>query len=380
MSGADLVPASRRVLAVVSRFKWSHIDYLHALAKEVDLRVVWSGVGHAGASEQAIKEGLPAESIGSIDVDGASAVGERLVAAIATHDAETLHVMYYEHEQLTTLARDVAGGSRRLIWECRDPLTTLRGAGPESAEWRDEAAALAAADGHILVSEALRDYLERCHAVDLTSALIVPHAFARRNAGPLAPKLSTADGRTHIALVGTADSQPDEGRYYGNIIRRLVGMGFVVHSHFHEIEGVPLDEYRDLAAELPDYEFHSTEVFRAGHDLSTVMSQYDLMGVFHELAAPRHNESATLAVCVPTKAVSAWLHGAIPIVTFRHYGGLAELVDRLGVGFVVDDWHEVGGLVGDWPRIRTATGACIAHRDEFTHEFQAARVAAYYEA
>jgi hypothetical protein len=372
--------APQRVLAVVSRFKWSHIDYLLALAQEVDLRVVWSGVGHEGAPEQAIKEGLRAESIGSIFVDGEPFVEDRLAAAIAAHDPAVVHVMYYEHERLTILARRAAGLTRRLIWECRDPLTTLRGAGPGSPEWRDEDSAIAAADGHILVSDALRGYLERCHGVDLATALIVPHAFARRNAGPLAPKLSASDGRTHIALVGTADAQPDEGRYYGNIIGRLVGLGFVVHSHFHEIDGVSLDGYRDLADELSDYHFHSTEVFRAGHDLSTVMSAYDLMGVFHELQAPKHNESATLAVCVPTKAVSAWLHGAIPIATFSHYGGLVEQIERLGVGFVVDDWADLGNLVGDWSRIAAATEACIAHRDEFTHEYQAARVAAYYEA
>lgn len=369
---------TKRVLAVVSRFKWSHIDYLAALGEVVDLDVAWSGIGHQGAPERAISEGMRGAPIGSIGQDGEAAVRSRLAAVIERVDPDLVHVMYYNHERLTVVARDLLGDARPLIWECRDPITTLKHAAPGSVEWAEEAAAIAAADSHILVSDALRDYLERSHGAHLESALIVPHTFARRNAGPLGEKLSAHDGRTHIALVGTADAQPDEGRYYVNIIRSLVGLGFIVHSHFHEIEGVSLDAYRALAIELADYHFHPTVVFRRGHELSDTTSRYDLMGVFHELDAPRHNESATLAVCMPTKAVSAWVHGAIPVVTFGHYAGLVEPIERLGMGFVAADWTDVGRLVGDWPRIQSATQACVDHRDEFTHEYQAARIAAFY--
>jgi hypothetical protein len=85
-------------------------------------------------------------------------------------------------------------------------------------------------------------------------------------------------------------------------------------------------------------------------------------------------------VCIPTKAVSAWLHGAIPVVTFPHYRGLVEPIERLGIGFVATDWAAVGGLVGDWGRIERATAACLIARDTFSHEFQAGRIAGFYAA
>ena len=366
-----------RVLAIVSRFKWSHIDYMAALGNEVDLFVGWSDVGHQGAPEHAIREGIRAQDIGSLASDGQPVVARNLARLINESRPDLVHILYYNHEQLTIMLRDMLDGGTPLIWECRDPLT-LENSRPGSSAWQLEARAIRAADGHILVSNALRRYLEWAHDVDLGRALIVPHAFAARNAGPLSPKLSSIDGRTHIALVGTADELPNHGRYYVDIIRRLVRMGFVVHSHFHEIDGVSLQPYMQLAEDLPDYHFHPTVSFRQEWLLSALTSRYDLMGVFHELDAPLHNESQTLEVCMPTKAVSGWLHGAIPVVTFPHYAGLAERIEELGIGFVVDDWDGLRALLGDREAIARATTACLAHREEFTHEYQVRRIASFY--
>ncbi len=367
------------VLAVVSRFKWSHIDYLVALSREVELTVAWSGVGHSGAAQRAAVDGLRMTPIGALATDGEAAVRSALGSLIGQSAPDLIHVMYYYHEELTLLLRDMCPDVP-IVWECRDPLTTLKGAAPGSALWQVESSAIVAADGHILVSEALRDYLALSHGAELRDALIVPHAFASRNAGPLRAKLSSQDGRTHIALVGTADDARGHGRYYVDIIRRLVAEGLVVHSHFHEeIEGISLDPYRELDLELADYHHRPTVPFRKDHGLSDLMSRYDLMGVFHELEAPEHNEAATLEVCMPTKAASAWLHGAIPVVTFRHYRGLVEVIERLGIGFIVDDWSAVGRLVGARAAIDEATAACVRHRELFTHEHQARRVADYYQ-
>ena len=367
-----------RVLAIVSRFKWSHIDYMAALGNEVDLFVGWSDVGHQGAPEHAIKEGIRATNVGSLAVEGETVVYGNLARLIDECRPDLVHILYYNHEQLTIMLRDMLGAGTPLIWECRDPVTTLERSAPAARTWQLEATAIKAADGHILVSDALRRYLERNHDVDLDRALIVPHAFAARNAGPIAPKLSALDGRTHIALVGTADELPNHGRYYVDIIRRLVGLGFVVHSHFHELDGVSLQPYNDLADELADYHFHPTVSFREEWLLSHLTSRYDLMGVFHELDAPLHNESQTLAVCMPTKAVSGWVHGAIPVVTFPHYSGLVERIEELGIGFVVEDWDGLRALVGNRDAIARATTACLAHREEFTHEYQARRIASFY--
>ena len=39
-----------RLLAVVSRFKWVHINYLKALEAHFDVLVAWSGEGGKGAA------------------------------------------------------------------------------------------------------------------------------------------------------------------------------------------------------------------------------------------------------------------------------------------------------------------------------------------
>jgi len=370
-----------RVLAVVARFKWSHIDYLAALGNEVDLWSTWSSTGSEGAPERAVFEGVRLRPLGALATDGEEAVCAALADSIERVQPDLIHVMYYTHERLTVITRRLAPGIP-LVWECRDPITTLTRASPASPTWALEGEALRAADGHILVTEATRDYYERGHGVDLSDALIVPHAFAARLAGPLRPKLSSVDGRTHIALVGTAADDPRHGRYYVDIIRRLVAMGFVVHSHFHEeIDGVSLEPYERLDRVLTDYHHHPTVSFRDGERLSDLTSRYDLMGVFHELDSPEpeFNEAPTLEICMPTKAVSAWFHGAIPVVTFASYRGLVETIERLGIGFVVDDWEGVADLVGDHERIESASRACRAHREEFSHEYQARRIAAFYE-
>lgn len=378
-SSVSVAQRSRpRVLAVVSSFKWTHIDYLAALAGEVDLHVCWSDVAHPGAPEHGLREGMLGESIGSLKADGEAAVSAALADVISRTRPDVVHVLYYLHEKLTRLLRGLVDPELPLVWECRDPITTLTNASPDSGTWRLEAEAISSADAHILVSDALRNYLERSHGVDLGAALIVPHAFGARFAGPPSAKLSASDGRTHLALVGTAEETVGTGRYYGDIIRRLVGLGFVVHSHFHE-GGDSLAPYSRLADELDDYHHHATVSFRDGQRLSEITSRYDLMGVFHELGAPSHNESATLAVCVPSKAVSGWLHGAIPIVTFPHYRGLVELIEQLDIGFVVDDWAALGDLARDRVAIARATAACNEHRLMFSHEHQAQRVRAFYD-
>jgi hypothetical protein len=372
----------RRVLALVARFKSSHIDYLHALASRARLTLAWSGEARPGVAATAAREGLAPIPVGSLADTPVAEVRRRLAQAVDLASPEVVHIMYYRHEALVGLVREICGPDVAIVFECRDPLTTLERALPGSPPWRLEAAALRASDGQILVSDALRSYLERSHALDLSaSSIVVPHAFAARTAGVPQPKLSDRDGRPHLALVGTADPRPDHDRYYLEMIRCLVGQGIVVHGHFHRIAGVDLEPYERLAAELGGGYLHEEKVpYREGTRLSAVISRYDLMGVFHRLDATLHNESATLAVCMPTKAVCGWLHGAIPIVCFPHYRGLVELVERLGIGFVVDRLDEVGAIAADRSGVQRAAAATLAVRERFTHEYQAARIAAFYEA
>jgi hypothetical protein len=373
--------APRRVLAVVAHFKSSHIDYLHALAARVRLTVAWSGEARPDVARTAGQEGLAPIAVGSLADTPVAEVRRRLEQVIDETAPEVIHVMYYLHEALVGLVREICGPGVAVVFECRDPLTTLRRAVSGSPAWELEAAAIRASDGQILVSDALRAYLERSHGRDLSaSSIIVPHGFAARTAGVPQPKLSARDGHPHLALVGTADPRPDHDRCYLEIIRCLVDQGIVVHSHFHRIAGVNLEPYERLADELGGGYVHEEKVpYRDGTRLSAIISRYDLMGVFHQLDATLNNESATLAVCMPTKAVCGWHHGAIPVVCFAHYRGLVELIESLGIGFVVDRLDEVGGIIADRSALERATAATFAVRERFTHEYQAARIADFYD-
>ena len=326
-----------RVLAIFCNFKWSHIDYLNALSNVVDLRTAWSGEAHEGAVNRAVKEGLDMRQIGVLGKQEESTVAAQLKTLIAEYNPDLIHLMYYYNEQLTCLTRKITGNELPIIFECRDPITTLRTCSSESLEWKAEAKALEVSDGQILVSEKLKQYYQETHDIDLnTSSLIVPHCFASRAAGPAQTKFSRSDGRTHLALVGSVQPNPQDNRYYVNIIRKLVSTGVVVHSHFF-IYDDKHNPYIELAEELEDYHYKPTVTSRGNLDLSNLISQYDLMGVFHELEANGINESRTLTVCMPTKAVCGWYHGAIPIVCFKHYEGLLPWIKKYGTGFIIED-------------------------------------------
>jgi hypothetical protein len=289
---------------------------------------------------------------------------------VAETRPDVVYSLYYWNELATVLAREVAP-SALLLHECRDPLTTLYGQTTSNLE--RERLALAASDGQILVSAALRRYLERLHAIDLgPNSLLVPQSFAAATVAAPSAKLSAADGETHIALVGTAQSPPGTGRHYGTIIERLTGLGFVVHSHFHDLDPAVTAFYRGLAEQNPRYRCHPTVSFRSSTELSALISRYDLMGVFHEL--DRSDELATLAVCMPTKAVCGWFNGGIPVVCFPHYRGLVELIEEHGIGFVCASWEEVGGLRGERSAIEAATERTLAVRHLFGNEWNVDRV------
>ena len=375
------VPADRpRLLAVVSRFKWVHIAYLAALEEHFEVLVAWSGEGGKNAPVDAVNGGLRGVPIGWARDVGVDAVRAELEQVLGDFEPDLVHIMYYNHEELTVMARELVGNAVPVVFECRDPLTTLTGAQPGDKRWALEHDALAAADRHILISAAQRDYYERAHDLELSeTSLIIPYAFAGSTIAPPSRKLSADDGRVHIALVGTADDKPDHGRWYVEIIRRLVDLGFVVHSHFWDLAefGVSLAPYESLDAELEDYHHQPTVSYRHGTALSELVSRYDLMGVFHELGAAEHNESATLAVCLPTKSVCGWLHGGIPVVCFPHYRGVVERIDALGIGFVVDSWDALGGIAADRAGIEAASDRCLATRAQFTTEVTATRVAEF---
>ncbi len=360
-----------RVLALVACLKWLHVDYLHALAERFDLNVAYCGVGHLGAVAAARREGLRLRPLPAGSLGGRRALAE----VIAAVDPEIIHVLYYRHEELAVLARELSEEAL-VLFECRDPLTTLERAPGSAADKRArERRALQASDGQVFVSHALRRYLERQHGIALgATSEVVAHGFRLAALAPPSAKLSAGDGRTHLALVGTASGVAGHSRYYVDIIERLTGLGFVVHSHFFAPPNGDGNVYLDLARRNPDYRHHAVVALRRGTELSRAMSRYDLMGVFHHLDAAEHDESDTLSVCMPTKAVCGWFHGGIPVVCSSHYGGLVERIDRHGIGFVYDRWDELAALAAGRDAVAAATARTLAMRARFSNEWGAAQV------
>ena len=338
--------------------------------------VAWSGEGGIGAPGDAMREGMRGAPIGWIRDVGPDAVRANLARVIDEWQPDVVHLMYYNHEELTLMARELVGDSDAGRLRVPRPGDHAAGARPGSPRWELEGAALAAADAQVVVSNAMLDYYETSHGLDLSeTGLVIPHGFARRCVAPPSPKLSAQDGRVHIALVGTADEQPDHGRWYGDIIRRLAARQ--VRRAF-----ALLRSRRRVAGALPAAGARARRLPRAPHGpapqgtgLSELMSRYDLMGVFHELGAANHNESATLALCMPTKAVSGWLHGGMPVVCLPFYRGVVERIEKYDIGFVIDDWDGLAGVAADRAAIAATTERVLAMRDHFTCERNAERIA-----
>jgi hypothetical protein len=327
---------------------------------------------HDGAVARAQREGL---QIMSVAGSGAEPDPPKLAEVIAAVQPEVIHALYYKHEQLVHLARELAHDAL-IVYECRDPLTLLpRAPGRPSEKLLLERRALQESDCQLFVSGCERGYFERLHGLELTTtSMLVPHGFALRTAAPPQPKLSRGDGETHLALIGTASSTPGHSRYYVSIIEHLTELGFVVHSHFFELARRANNVYRKLAKRNRRYLYHPTISPREQRNLSRQISRYDLMGVFHDLAATEHSESDLLTVSMPMKAASGWFHGGIPVVCFPHYGGVVEQIEAHGIGFVAEDWDALGRLVGDRQAISAATGRTLAVRALFSNEWNARRI------
>lgn len=378
---SETKPKRRRVLAIVAQFIGSHLDYLKDLSEHVEIMVAVTDERWKGTIRQAQEKGLRVTPIGRLSP---KMVELRLRKILAAWHPDVIHTLFHYNEEMTIMAKRLVGQNTIVIHETRDPLTAMLSRTklrPESDPYQLEREALQVSDGQIFVSQAMRKYCEETHSLNFSAnSLVVPMCFCnKQQIAPASRKFSADDGRVHIVLDGTVSSDPNHGRYYVNIINRLVSLGLVVHSHFHESDGSSNQVYRDLSAQLGDYHYHETISFSKNTSYSKALSRYDLMGIFHELNAARHNESVLLETSMPAKAVSGWLSGGIPTVCFSHYKGIIEQVQEFGIGFVAESWDDIARITQDREAIDQATKACLAHRHRFTTEWSAERVATFYE-
>src|SRR5947209_1241275 len=97
-----------RLLALISAFEWSHVDYLHALAERFELTVGHLSERHEGAVACAQGEGLRVRTAGDSDGEPDPA---RLAELIAAVQPDAIHALYYKHEELVLRARELAAGA-----------------------------------------------------------------------------------------------------------------------------------------------------------------------------------------------------------------------------------------------------------------------------
>ena len=68
------------------------------------------------------------------------------------------------------------------------------------------------------------------------------------------------------------------------------------------------------------------------------------------------------------------------MVCTTYYEGIVELIEEHGIGFAVESIDDVWRVAADRDAIERATAACLAIRDRFSHEHQAARLEPFYRA
>jgi hypothetical protein len=95
------------------------------------------------------------------------------------------------------------------------------------------------------------------------------------------------------------------------------------------------------------------------------------------MGRPR-DEAKMLRVCNPTKATSPLVRADLPVLCLPHYGGVVDIIEEYGCGYVYRSWRDLDELLNDrarWPALiasaqRAATALC--------HESQAERIVDFY--
>ena len=193
---------------------------------------------------------------------------------IETFGPDLIHVMYYNHEDLTLIVRELAGDEVPIVFECRDPLTTLTGARPGEPRWMFERDAILASDRQILISSAQRDYYER--ATTSTSGRFAGHPLrVQRGDGraPVTEALRPRMGGRTSRSSGPLTTSPitDAGTGTSSGAWSTTASSCTRTSGTSRSSGLSLEPYVELAAELDDYHHHATVPFRPGDELSALI-------------------------------------------------------------------------------------------------------------
>lgn len=378
-----------RVLFIVNRCKKNQMQYLRAIAPLCsEARAIVSYIGHRNVIDYGLLE--PTAALSSISVLHRDEIREDAIDlarfrsevrdAVANLRPDVVHCLYYYHDALTLVAREVLDELRHaavLIYETRDPSGIHRPALPEEQ-------ALRASDGYIFATRAIVDDLFARYLWEPEPHLIVRQSelYADRDAYPA--KLSDADGRTHVALMGSFSEELDSGRHYAAYIDAFLSgtRNTVLHVFPHLLvsylgEAASAHDGR-LVVHWDDRPYVGNPSPRRRNYTSTI-GQLDFNLVAHVLGRPK-DEGRMLRVCNPTKATSPLVLADLPVLCLPHYGGVVDLIEEYGCGYVYRGWRDLDALLNDrtrWPPLiaaarRAATALC--------HEAQAERIVDFYRA
>lgn len=378
-----------RVLFVVNRCKKNQMQYVRSIAPRCsEARAIVSYIGHRNVVDYGLLE--PDAVIRSVSVLHPDEIPEDAIdlprfrrevrSAVESLRPDVVHCLYYLHDALTLVVREVLDELRHpavLVYETRDPSGIHRPQLPEKA-------ALLASDGFIFATRAIVDDLFARHLWEPRPHIVIRQSelYADRDAYPV--KLSGADGRAHVALMGSFSEELDSGRHYAAYIDAFLSStrNTVLHVFPHRrvsyLDAGASTHAGRLVVHWDDRPYVGNPNPRRRGYTSTI-GQLDFNLVAHVLGRPR-DEAKMLRVCNPTKATSPLVLADLPVLCLPHYGGVVDIIEEYGCGYVYRSWRDLDELLNDrarWPALiagaqRAATALC--------HEAQAERIVDFYRA
>jgi len=378
-----------RVLFVVNRCKKNQMQYVRSIASRCsEARALVSYIGHRNVIDYGLLE--PNEALVSVRVLQPDAIRENALdlssfrrearLAVDSMRPDVVHCLYYYHDALTLVVRDVLDELRHpaeLIYETRDPSGIHR---PELPERE----ALRACDGYIFATRAIVDDLFARHLWEPRPHIIIRQSelYADRDAYPA--KLSDRDGRTHVGLMGTFSEEPDSGRHYAAYIDAFLSStrNTVLHVFPHRRASYldsGMDRHGDRLVVHGDDRPYVGNPDPSRRNYTSIVGQLDFNLVAHVLGRPK-DEARMLRVCNPTKATSPLVLADLPVLCLPHYGGVVDIVEEYGCGYVYRGWRDLDQLLNDRARWPTLIAAARRAARALCHEAQAERIIAFYRA
>lgn len=323
----------------------------------------------------------------------------RILHVLKRGSIDVIHsLMFMENDFLTLWTKEVLeqkGLKIPLVHEVRDNIGQLagsdekyRGTSQEKVYWDRmavERRAVSESDGQIFVSQGTKDYHFHRYGFDSSRHLIVPHADgAALTLRKPVSKLSSRDGRIHVVLGGSTSADPNSGRFMGQIVEKFVENNprCVLHSYFVTNKPADFDFYRALEQRLErryrNKRYFCHKPLPHGPAWIQELGRYDFCLVLYELWC-RDNARERNECHVPVRAATALALCGVPFLATAHSQGLADWVDRDGVGIFFENWSDLQSKLSDAALVRRVCQKAWRTKSRYSHESFAKNVRDFYK-